>query len=84
MNTQDKIIQKLGGYDKTTHFFAGAWLSLLVPTWYYAIGLAVVLAVGKEFIDKFIRKKEFDLNDLTATVAGGVLSAAVIFLKDII
>jgi len=80
MNTQDTIINRLGGYDKTTHFFAGAWLSLLMPTWYYALILAAILAVGKEVVDKYIRKQTYDVRDMLATFLGGLLSAGVMMI----
>lgn len=80
MNIQNAIVNKLGGYDKTTHFFAGAWLSLLMPNWYYALILSAILAVGKELIDKYVCKQVFDVRDMVATFLGGVVSAGVMMI----
>jgi hypothetical protein len=79
--SQDSIISRLGGYDKTTHFFCGAWLSLLMPTWYYALILAAILAVGKELVDKYIRKTEFSVRDMVVTIIGGAVSAFIICME---
>ena len=81
MDFQDNIINKLGGYDKSTHFFASAWICLLMPTWLCALIAAVVLAVGKEMVDKYIRKAEFSVRDMVVTIVGGAVSAGVIWLK---
>lgn len=81
MDLQENIINKLGGYDKSTHFFASAWICLLMPNWLYALIAAVVLAVGKEVIDKYIRKQAFDWRDVAATVLGGVVSAGILYFR---
>jgi len=82
MDIQTTIINRLGGYDKSTHFFASAWICLLMPTWLYAIIAAVVLAVGKELVDKYLRKTEFSVRDMVVTIVGGVVSAGIIALKE--
>lgn len=81
MISQSTIINHLGGYDKSTHFFASAWICLLMPTWLYALIAAVGLAVGKELLDKYIRKTEFSVWDMVVTMLGGAVSAGVIYLK---
>jgi len=81
MDLQDNIINKLGGYDKSTHFFASAWICLLMPTWLYALIAAVVIAVGKEVVDKYIRKTEFSVRDMVVTIVGGAVSAGMIYSK---
>ena len=81
MISQNSIIQRLGGYDKTTHFFASAFFCMLTPNWLYALILAVVLAFGKEMFDKYIRKQAFDWRDVAATVLGGMVSAGILYFR---
>ena len=84
MDLQEYIIQKLGGYDKSTHFFASAWIYMLMPTWLYALITAIILAISKELIDKYIRKTEFSIKDMIFTFIGGLLSTGIIFIKTLI
>jgi hypothetical protein len=84
MDIQDKIIQKIGGIDKAAHFFASAWICLLMPGWLYALIAAVVLAVGKELVDKYIRKTEFSVRDMVVTIVGGAVSAGIIVVRELL
>lgn len=84
MDIQTTIINRLGGYDKSTHFFAAAWICLLIPTWLYALIAAVVLAVGKELVDKYIRKTEFSVRDMVVTIVGGAVSAGIMVVRELL
>lgn len=79
MDLQTKILSKIGT-DKFLHLFAGGWMSCLATNWYYALVIAFIVGLGKELVDKYIRKSSFDYYDWIATFLGGCITAAVLFI----
>lgn len=58
--------------DLVLHFLAGFFIvTLLQFDWAFAILAVVIIGVGKEFYDKFVRKTMFDWKDLACTITGG-------------
>lgn len=67
-----QILEKIDK-DKLLHFVAGS-LIYASTSWflgYYALGLVVVVAVGKEMYD-FVYGGTVDKWDVVATMAGGI------------
>ena len=70
--------------DYILHFIVGIILSLLFlffVHYFWSFLLVSLIAFGKEFYDKYVKKTRFDLWDLTSTLIGGLLP---IFLKFLI
>ena len=73
-----RIFERLAsiGSDKYLHFIVGmmvaAIVRLHVGTLAALVAVAIVMA-GKECIDHFVRKENFDLTDALAGVMGGVV-----------
>lgn len=74
-----RIFERLAsiGSDKYLHFIVGmmvaAIMRLHVGTLAALVAVAIVMA-GKEYIDHFIRKENFDLTDALFGVMGGVVT----------
>lgn len=73
-----RIFERLAsiGSDKYLHFIVGmmvaAIMRLHVGTLAALVAVTIVMA-GKEYIDHFVRKENFDLKDALAGVMGGVV-----------
>lgn len=73
-----KLFERLAdiGSDKYLHFIVGMILATIVRLHVGALAALAAVAIvmaGKECIDHFIRKENFDLKDALAGVMGGVL-----------
>ena len=61
--------------DLVTHFLTGFFIiTLLQFDWAFAIAAVVIIGVGKEFYDKFIRHTMFDWKDVACTIVGGFVA----------
>nr|DAS76794.1 MAG TPA: putative periplasmic lipoprotein [Caudoviricetes sp.] len=72
-----KIFERLAsiGSDKYLHFIVGMMVAAIVRLHGGALAALTAVAIvmaGKECIDHFIRKENFDLTDALAGVMGGV------------
>ncbi|WP_281798564.1 hypothetical protein [Prevotella pallens] len=72
-----KIFERLAdiGSDKYLHFIVGMMVAVIVRLHGGALAALTAVAIvmaGKECIDHFIRKENFDLTDALAGVMGGV------------
>lgn len=67
--------------DKVLHFQIGMWLSLLaILSWWFLL-FPLLAGLGKEFIDKYVRKTGFTFMDTIATWMG-VIPIIVVLLID--
>jgi hypothetical protein len=70
-----------GRYEKLVHFFVAFVLYFIIlflsSYWMTAVYWVIIISVGKELYDKFVRKTEFSLTDLAAD-AGGMITALII------
>lgn len=82
-NLQTKILNKVG-IDRMLHFAFGGWIACAAPTWFYALLVGFCIGLVKELFDKYIKKSQFDLYDLSATLVGSVVTATIIFIMKII
>ena len=66
---QDKILHLLAG------FVVGVFGMFLLPYDFipYPVVALVVIAIGKELYDKYIKKTYFDFFDMFATIVGGFI-----------
>ena len=72
-----KILPISGGADKICHFLIGFFIgiaSFLILQSIWMLVPVVVIALGKEMSDKYIKKSEIDFFDFFATVTGGWIS----------
>ncbi|MGD2065747.1 MAG: hypothetical protein PVI43_01075 [Candidatus Bathyarchaeota archaeon] len=68
---QDKVLHVIAG------MFMGAVSQLSVPRSIIPIFVAILIAIGKELYDKYIKKTYFDFFDMFATIAGIFVGAVV-------
>lgn len=58
--------------DKVLHFIAGMMLALFVFFWWGFIFLPLIVGIGKELHDKYVKRTKFDIYDILATIAGSI------------
>lgn len=73
IDIQNFLINKIG-VDKLLHFFVCGWIVSFIDVLIFQIIVTIVLGVGKELIDKFIRKTSIDYKDMLFTWLGGVIT----------
>ena len=73
IDIQNFLINKIG-VDKLLHFFVCGWIVSFIDGLIFQIIVTIVLGVGKELIDKFIRKTYIDHKDMLFTWLGGTIT----------
>lgn len=70
---QMTVINKYG-VDKLLHIAYGGWITALFDNLIAMVFIAIVIGVGKELVDKYVRKSEFDYKDMVVTWLGGAIT----------
>lgn len=73
IDIQKILIEKIG-VDKLLHFFVCGWIVSFIDSLLYQIIVTIVLGIGKELIDKYVRKTSIDYKDMLFTWLGGTLT----------
>lgn len=72
-----KLLQGKIDNDKLLHLAFGGWVIAFIHVWWLGLLLSVLLGIGKELVDKYIRKGEIDVVDAFFTAFGGFISVIV-------
>ena len=73
-NLFEKLLSMLSdNTDKCLHFSVGYIMVTAFPFHFYALILAVILGIAKEFYDKYSPNHTADWKDAAATILGGIL-----------
>ena len=59
--------------DKDLHFTVNFLMVIVLAflfNFLFAIGFALIVSIGKELVDKYIRKTHFSMGDLVADILG--------------
>lgn len=70
---QTEIINKYG-VDKLLHIAYGGWITAFFDSLITMVFVAIVIGIGKELVDKYVRKSEFDYKDMIAAWIGGAIT----------
>lgn len=73
IDIQKILIEKIG-VDKLLHFFVCGWIVSFIDSLLYQIIVTIVLGIGKELIDKYVRKTSIDYKDMLFTWLGGTIT----------
>ena len=79
IDIQTAFINKIG-VDKLLHLSICGWIVSFIQPILWMILVTIVLGIGKELIDKFIRKTSFDHKDMIWTWSGGIITIIIKFL----
>lgn len=79
IDIQKVFVNKIG-VDKLLHLSFCGWIVSFAQTITCMIIVTIVLGIGKELIDLFIRKSTFDYKDMLWTWLGGIITIIIKFL----
>lgn len=79
IDIQNILVNKIG-VDKLLHLSFCGWIVSFVQPILWMILVTIVLGIGKELIDLFIRKSAFDYKDMLWTWSGGIITIIIKFL----
>lgn len=84
MSYLQKKIENSIPKDKLLHFCTGLLMSLLMILSVWFIIIPIVVGLGKELYDKYVRKTFFDVKDMLVTWMGVIPIMIILIIKNLL